>query len=389
MRVALIATSLRLAGAEKQFVYAARALVRAGVDVRVFHLGAEDYYGKVLRQAGVPVRQIFHPNRPLTILMRLGFALMRFRPDILMASQFGDLVYAVPAGRACRALVLGGVRSDGFYELRTSGRRSGWMLRGTHGLIANSQRARTNLVSAGVPSTKINVLPNVIDLQEFDRCAAMSPSEGLPADRVLVAAVGSLLECKRLDRFVAALAQARESEPSIYGVIAGKDFGLRAALERKAAELGLLPGRLMFAGETHNVPALLKRCRLLVLCSDYEGFPNVILEAMAAGLPVVTTPAGDAGLIVENGATGYVVEDTPGLAEGMVRLTRELELAARLGQAGRKRAEEDYSCANLPARLLGVLSEFMQRHGRRPALPSLKASPAAKAFTAASSSVSA
>jgi len=390
MRVALIATSLRLAGAEKQFAYAARALVRAGFGVRVFHLGEEDYYQKVLRRAGVPVQQILNPNRPLMILLRLGFALQKFRPDIVLASQFGDLVYAIPAGRACRAFVLGGVRSDGFYELRTSGRRSGWMLRGAHGFIANSQRAKANLVSAGLCATKINVLPNVIDLEEFDRCAAMPASESLPPDRVLIAAVGSLLECKRLDRFLEALAQARQREPSIYGVIAGRDLGLRLVLERKATELGLLPGHILFAGETPNVAALLKRCRSLALCSDYEGFPNVILEAMAAALPVVTTPVGDAARIVENGATGYVVpaEDTAGIAEAMMRLARDPQMAGRLGQAARKRAELEYNYAHLPSRLLAVLSEFARWHGRRPLLQLLRRLHGTEVFPAGSLSVS-
>ncbi len=391
MRIALIATSLRLAGAEKQFAYAARSLVQAGADVRVFHLGADDYYRKALLQAGVPVRQILHPNRPLIMLLRLSIALQQFRPDIVLASQFGDLAFAVPAGRACNALVLGGVRSDGFYELRTSGKRSKWLLRGAHGFIANSQRARANLVTAGVDAARVSVLSNVIDIDEFDGCAAMPATHRLPVDRVLVASVGSLLACKRFDRFLEALARARRTESSLYGVIAGRDLGLRPALERQAAELGLLPGHVEFVGETQNVPALLKRCRMLVLCSAYEGFPNVLLEAMAARLPVVTAPVGDAALIVGDGATGYVVQadNITGLAESMVRLARDPQLATRLGQAGRNRAEQEYSAASLPGRLLAVLGDFARRHGRRPVLQRIKTLPAAQVFPAGPLSASA
>src|SRR5207249_10444231 len=65
-----------------------------------------------------------------------------FKPHIVLASQFGDLIFATFAGHLCRAFVLGGVRSDGFYELRTSGRRAWFLLNFTHGLIANSHRAR-------------------------------------------------------------------------------------------------------------------------------------------------------------------------------------------------------------------------------------------------------
>src|SRR5438093_8708533 len=124
MRIALIASSLRRAGAEKQIVYMARALRQTGADIRLFHLGEENYYQPVLAQAGIPMRQIFTSGRPLLMLTRLVKELSVFKPHIVLASQFGDLVFATLAGRLCRALILGGVRSDGFYELRTEGRRA-------------------------------------------------------------------------------------------------------------------------------------------------------------------------------------------------------------------------------------------------------------------------
>src|SRR5438105_2682697 len=297
MRIALVASSLRLAGAEKQFVYMARALFEAGIDVQVCYLGAGDYYQEVLSRAGIPLRQIFKRNRPLVILFRLIKELYRFKPDVVLASQFGDLIFAGLTGRLLNGLVLGGVRSDGFYELRTSGRRSWLMLRLSHGLITNSYRAKDNLASRGVDSRKIAVLPNVIDLSDFDLQAAQPLSRPAPAGRAVVTAVGSLHPCKRFDRFLEALALARITEPSIFGVIAGKDLGARATLVERAKTLGLLPAHLVFLGQCDRIPALLKQSSLLMLCSDYEGFPNVLLEAMAARLPVLTTPVGDAGVI--------------------------------------------------------------------------------------------
>src|SRR3954464_6712005 len=173
MRIALIASSLRLAGAEKQFCYTARALFEAGIEVRVFYLGAGDYYQTVLTDVRIPLRQIFSRGRPLLMLVRLMKELVLFRPHIVLASQFGDLVFAGPAGRVCNALVFGGIRSDGFYELRTSGRRGRSLLKSAHGLIANSHRAKDNLASQGVDVRKIAILSNVIDLSDFDSKTAM------------------------------------------------------------------------------------------------------------------------------------------------------------------------------------------------------------------------
>jgi len=349
-----------LAGAEKQTVYAARALFQAGMDVRVFYLGEKGHYEVVLRQLGIPVCQIYSANRPWVILAELIKALRRLRPQIVLVNQFGDLLHGATAGRFCNALTLGGVRSDGSYELKAYGHMSRWMLRLAHGFVANSCRARQNLMPRGIKPQKIEVLPNVIDLRDFDAGTKLPSGLSLPADRRIAAAVGRLHPCKRFDRFLEALALARRSEPSLAGVIAGTDSGARTALEEKAKALGLRPPDLTFVGECDNIPALLAQTGFLVLSSEYEGFPNVILEAMAARLPVITTPAGDAGLVVQNDKTGMVVagEDTQGMAAFMVQLARSHSMRMRFGEAGRKRVEQEYNFDSLSNRLLAIFRNF-------------------------------
>jgi glycosyltransferase involved in cell wall biosynthesis len=366
MRIALIASSLRRAGAEKQFSYAARALSLAGIDSHVFYLGSGDYYQTALTEAGVPVRQIFNPGRPLLMLFRLFKELAALKPHIVLASQFGDLIFAGLAGRLCGAVVLGGIRSDGFYEIRTSGRRSRMMLRLSHGLIANSHRAKNNLVSLRIRPEKIAVMPNVIDLSDFDQKLTKPFVNPAFANRIPIAAIGSLQTCKRFDRFLDGLALALRREPALFGVVAGEDVGEQAALERKAKALGLLPDHFQFLGECDQVPSLLARSRLLVSCSEYEGFPNVILEAMAARLPVLTTPAGDSSHIVKHGKTGFLLtpDDHQGMADCIVNLVRNSSLAQQMGEAGRALVEQDYNITSLAPRLLAIISDFA-RKGRK------------------------
>ncbi len=366
LRVAVVASSLRLAGAEKQTVYLTRALLEAGTDVRFFHVGEDGYYEPVLRQMGIPIARIYRRNRPLAILARLSKALYEFRPVVVFAPQFGDLLQGGLAGRLCQALTLGGLRSDGFYELNTEGRRSRWMLRLAHGLIANSRRARQNLASCGVDPSRIRILPNVLDLREFDERRKMPLPFPFSSDRLVAVAVGSLLPCKRFDRFLKALALARRQAPALLGVIAGADCGSRPALEREAKELGLGPDQLVFLGECANIPALLARAGFLVLCSEYEGFPNVILEAMGAGVPVITAPVGDAERIVVENQTGFVVAgaQVEAMAERMVELGLSPTTRARLGAAGRRRVEREYEYEALPARLLRVLRDFALQNRR-------------------------
>jgi glycosyltransferase involved in cell wall biosynthesis len=374
MRIALIASSLRRAGAEKQFSYTARALFEAGMDSQVFYLGAGDYYQTALTEAGIPVRQIFNRRQSLLMLIRLAKALAAQKPHIVLASQFGDLIFAGLAGRLCGALVLGGVRSDGYYEIRTSGWRSSVLLKLSHGLIANSHRAKENLESLGINPRKIAVMPNVIDLSEFDQKMARPFQNPAPANRILVNAIGSLQQCKRFDRFLDGLALARQREPALFGIIAGDDLGERAALERKAKSLGLLPDHLQFLGECDQVPSLLAHSRLLVSCSDFEGFPNVILEAMAARLPVLTTPTGDAARIVNHGSTGFVLQpdDAQGMAECIVDLVRNPALASQMGEAGRKQLEQHYNLRSLVPRLVSIICDFARQYGKKSILDTLE-----------------
>jgi glycosyltransferase involved in cell wall biosynthesis len=308
----------------------------------------------------MPLRQIFKRNRPLLMLASLLKEMLAFRPHMVLASQFGDLSFATLAGLACRALVLGGVRSDGFYELRTSGRRAWLLLRLADGFISNSHRARENLASRGVEN--ITVVPNVIDLSDFDRKALEPLTIPLRAtsDRMRVAAIGSLQRSKRFDVFLEGLAWARWQNPHLVGVIAGKDLGERPALEAKAKGLGLLPDQVEFLGECHQTPALLARSGMLVSCSEYEGFPNVILEAMAARLPVVATPAGDTGRIVQQGITGYLLEsgDAREVGERILSLAENPALATQMGEAGRRRVEQDFDFNSLAERLLAAFSTF-------------------------------
>lgn len=373
VRVALMASSLRLGGAEKQFVYMARALLETGMDAHVFSWGDGGPFEAILRQQRIPLHRLGRPNHPWLILAAALKALRRFQPHLVLASQFGDLIHAGLAGRCCRSLTLGGVRSDGVYELNSNGSRSRWMLRLPHGLIANSNLAKQNLVAAGLSPERIQVVPNVLALREFDARATRPVTCSLPPNRPLVAAVGSLQPCKRLDRFLAGLALARQTEPALCGLLVGGDQGVKAALEEQAGTLGLGPEHLLLLGESEEIPALLARVQALVLCSDYEGFPNVLLEAMAARRPVISTPVGDAPRIVREGVTGYLVagDDTKALADRLVRLARCPELRARLGEAGRQCVEAGYSFETLAGRLLSSVSVFARQQQSRSLLERL------------------
>jgi glycosyltransferase involved in cell wall biosynthesis len=380
LRVALVAGTLAQGGAEKQLVYTVRALREEGADVRVYSLTRGEFHEPALRALGVDPVWIGRFGNPALRTTALAFALRSFRPHIVQSSHFYTNLYVWLVAPLFGAISIGTVRSDVEHEMRTNGRWGKLLLRTPAALILNSHAAQRNALALAIPADSMHVLPNAIDLDDFDARASSGAKAGdrdqqppVAVEESVVIGVGSLVTAKRFDRFIRALALARAAGSSVRGVIVG-DGPERAALETLAQELGLLPGALSFAGRRDDVPALLSRAQIYLLSSEHEGFPNVLLEAMAARLPVVTTPAGDAGIVVEDGSTGFVVamHDVETMAARLAELAASPELRERMGKAGRRRVEVSYTCGAMRARIAVLHRAIATRLGNRRSLAALE-----------------
>lgn len=365
-RVAFVAGTLGQGGAEKQLVYMVRALLRAGFETRVYCLTRGEHHEGALKELGVEPIWFGQRHHPMQRLIQLIKLLRQQPPDILQSAHFYTNLYVGLACRMLRLTGIGSLRNDTYYEIKNNGRWGPWLLRLPPVLIANSEAARRNAVASGRKETDISVLPNVIDLDQFDRQAEEPASEDFHSLPV-VAATGRLVPAKRFDLFLEALAEAKRQGAALRGLIIG-DGPERARLEAHAQRLGLEAEAARFAGRRDDVPALLRRSRIFCLSSDHEGFPNVILEAMAARLPVISRPAGDAAEIVRHGTTGYVVAgaDPVPMAEWIVKLLREPEEGRALGAAGRRRVEEHYSAEVLAQRMITIYHGIADKYSNHP-----------------------
>ncbi len=366
LRVAFIAGTLGCGGAERQLLFMLKALRASGVTVHVFSLTRGEYYEELMHALGIPTHWTGPATHPLSRMRALRRQVGAFQPLVVQAAHFFVNLYAAAAARRARAVELGAVRSDGFLDIADSGRWGYPLLRVPRGLVVNSEAATRNLATFGVRRDVMHHLPNVIDLAAFDR--AFDGATPAPASQPVAMVVGRLTPVKRYDRFLAALHAAREWVPRLRGVIVG-DGPSRAALEADARARGLLPDAVTFAGACDDVPARLRGATMLVSCSDHEGFPNVLLEAMSGRLPVITTPAGECATLIRNDVNGYVVpfSDAPSrIAEAMVRVAQSPPLAHHLGEAGRELVERGYTADALGSRLLDVYhaAAWRQRRGR-------------------------
>ena len=370
----MLAGGLGPGGAEKQLVYMARALNQAGVAVRVYSLTRGDVYETALQRAGITTLWVGRLGSPPLRVAAFTSALRAFRPDFVHAGHFFTNLYVSLAAKALGAVAIGTVRSDAVHELATHGGWGRWLLRVPPDLLVNSWQARQNIESMGLAAERVHVLPNVIDLAAFDaRSCRAQPAAKLPVGP-WVAAMGRLVPAKRFDYFLRALALARQRVAALRGVVVGEGPE-RAALEALAGSLDLLPDGVIFLGHRADTVEILNQVELLALSSDHEGFPNVLLEAMAARRPVITTPAGDAARVVGVGQAGFVVGhgDVEGMAEYMVQLGTDPELRRRLGGAGRARVEQLYDVSGLAGRLLDVYGATARLQGKHRAVRAARA----------------
>ena len=213
----------------------------------------------------------------------------------------------------------------------------------------------------GVRADKITQVPNAVALDRFPR--AVSPAPARPTDPAVphtVLTVARLDPQKGLHDLVAAAALVPEARVMVVG-----EGPERRALETKIAHLGL-GDRVHLLGFRSDVPDLLAGSDLFVLPSLFEGLPLSILEAMAAGKPVVATAIGGNDEAVVDGATGLLVPpgDPQALADAIRALLRDPERRRRLGEAGRRRAEAEFSATAMVRRVAAVYDELLAASDR-------------------------
>lgn len=361
LRIALIAGSLGLGGAEKQLVYMARTLKEIGIDVRVYSLTHGEFYETTLKQLEIPVIWVGRNALVPVRLVELIINIFAFRPHFVQACHFYVNLYAVITARLVGAIDIGSVRSNLNHSFQENGFWGKVLLIAPRWILTNSYNAKKEI--SFERTHNVITLPNIIDVGEFDLSSNTVSKEIFSnRGRVRVVFVGRLIHVKRVDRLLRALALIRHSSPAIQSFIVG-DGPEREYLEGLAHELGLSDEILCFLGRRNDIPSILLQCDIFVLTSNHEGFPNVLLEAMAASLPVITTPAGDSALVVQDGITGYVVDfdDLEGMAERILYLSRNPGVREKLGGAGRKRIETSYNMDNLGEQLLAIYRRIFKQ----------------------------
>jgi len=339
LRLGLVIGQLTYGGAESQLYELACGLAETA-DVTVYCMStATEPYGKRLEQAGVRVRAIPALTRlDPTRVVRLAGLLRRDRIELVHAFLFIGSAYAYLATRLVSGVRL--VTSARNCKLEPSAVRRAVLaraFRASDAVVCNSaEMARFAARHYGAPTDRMDIVYNGVDTARF---AGSAPD---PARRV-VGTIGRIEAQKNLKLFLDAAVIVAARFPEARFAIVGEG-SLRSELEERAAAAGL-GAAVTFRGTTSDVPGFLGGLGQFWLTSDWEGTPNVVLEAMAAGLPVVATRVGGTPEIVEDGRTGLLVAPAQpeALADAAIRLWEGPERAEALSAAARRVATERFS----------------------------------------------
>lgn len=359
LTIAHVLSSVHIGGAESVALELASLQVEAGHRVLVVSLEEppNGALGPEFQKAGVelhtePKGQGFDPTLP----PRLFRLFRRERVEVVHSHNPMPLIYAATAAKLAGC---GAVHTKHGPHLDWS--RRIWLRRigafAADAFVAVSQAtADASQELHEVSRKKLRVIPNGTDLGRFhpdpEARAAVRAEFGIPADAWVVGTVGRMAEVKNHPLLVRAAAPLLDEQHHL--VIVGD--GAEAERTRAVAASKPTGKWIHFPGHRRDIGRLMTAFDVFSLSSDSEGLPLVLPEAMATGLPVVSTNVGGIAEVVKEGETGFLVpaRDEEALRDRLKRLADDRALAARMSERAREVAIARYSSEKMLAEYLAI-----------------------------------
>jgi glycosyltransferase involved in cell wall biosynthesis len=371
--VLFVSTGLEAGGAERVLSILAPGLAERGFDVRVASLRGEGRFGPELARAGIPVESLGldAPSRWATAWGRLRRLYRDQAPALVVGWMYHGALATLAAPRATP--IAWAIRQS-LADWAATPARTRWIVRAC---AARSGRAAAILYNArvaledharfGFSRDRAEVIPNGFDTSRFRPDAearrAVRERLGVGPDACLVACVARWHPVKGHDVLFPAFARAAATRPRAHLLLAGR--GATDGVAGEAARRHGLGERVLALGEVDDVPALLAACDGAVQASLGEAFPNAVGEAMACGLPVVATLAGDTGDLVGDAGFLVAVGDATALETALgTMLDLDASERAALGARARERVEEAFSLRACADRHAAWLQRLLERERR-------------------------
>lgn len=363
--------SLGLGGAERVVVEYATSHDRSRYEPEVCCVGDVGPLAGILDERGVPVHALGRRSRlDFRAVFRLARLIRRRGVDVVHDHNFTAMTVGIPAA------ILGGatavlrtehnVAARCFPFRRALSRLAS--MRENAQIAVSDAVARSRLAEGRFSPAHLVTIRNGID--DTLRPAAGDRNEvrrelGVPVDAVLCLTVGNLTPQKDHENLIRAAAAVSDQVPPVYFAVAGGGPILEHLADHATA-LGV-GDRVSFLGLRDDVPRLLRGADVFVLSSAWEGLPITVLEAMAAGVPCVSTDVGGVPEVIRDGVNGYVVppRDHEALAEKIALLATDAGQRSRLAAMARRTYEKAFTAKHMVGQTEALYDLTLSGHAVR------------------------
>lgn len=374
MFVIHIISGLNIGGAELVLCRLARSQIR-DINVRciVVSLTSIGELGFKLQSVGIEVSAL--GMKSAIDIPRVIFQLVQMlracRPGIVQTWMYhADLLGGIAARIAGIRSVIWGVRTTdigagGSTATKLVRRMCAWLSSTVpHTIVCAAEASRRAHIAVGYDASRMVVVPNGFDLTHLvatpQQRDALRIQCGFGGAHVVVGCVGRFHPVKDQQNFIRAAGVVARQHSNARFLMVGRELdGANTQLAQWISATGFAD-RFVLLGERSDVPVCLSAMDVFCLSSRNEGFPNVVAEAMALGLPCVVTNVGDAAYLLDNCGVVVPKEDSPALAQGMAQL---LALPAddrqALGRSARARIEQEFSMERCTQRFEAVYADVL------------------------------
>lgn len=335
----LMANTLETGGGERQFMTLAGALKQGPLQIRLGCLRNRGAFSDGLEGiVEFPPGGSLFKLRAQRARMKLRRYLRLNRVTIAHSYDFYSNLMMIPSARLAGVpIVVGSQRQLGDLISPLRNRVQNVMFRWCDRVVCNSEAASSRLQKAGAQPHKLKVIPNALPDKAFAETAPLLPPSPGVLRVVMIARMND--PAKRHHIFLQAAARLAGKYPKSEFVLVG-DGDLRVGLEKLAHSLGV-GNRVIFLGERHDIAAVLASADISVLPSISESLSNVIMESMAASVPVVACRVGGNEELIREGESGFLVspDNVDELTERVDRLAAQPELRKLFAATARKDAQ--------------------------------------------------
>jgi glycosyltransferase involved in cell wall biosynthesis len=355
LRVLKFLNHFDVGGTERQFIYVANGLDRSRFDVKIACFRRAGPLLATLRPEmpirPYPVEQGFYHFRSMLSQLHFASDVRKAKIEIVHTYGWYPNVFGIPAGwLAARPILIASVRDAGAYLTPSKIRALRFTCVLADCVLVNSVAGKDWLLAQGVKPEKIEVIRNGVNLPERGRkraTAGIRQEFAIPDDAPVCACIGRVVSGKGIDVYLRAARVLLEQNRDVRFLMIGAhsfETNYKLEMEELARDLRL-DCRFIFTGERHNVAEILQDVDMVVHPSLTEGLSNVVLEAMAAGLPVVATTVGGNPELVQDGRTGLLVppRNAAALAHAIASLLDHPQTARQFGEAGRQKIVQEFS----------------------------------------------